>query len=299
MAAQRDSPADEDRSSCRRRHHSASNGGSVDERFGPGVDAPVASRPMGRQLETPDTRPISVLLASSTEVRNTARDLRTRLPDDWSVTFWDESVVRPGQAVWEGLIDAGRAIDVAVLLLTADDVVEQRGRRAAVPRDNLIFEAGLCMGLLGPERTLLVQQLDLELRLPSDLEGITRVRFPAPLPDRDARAALDHAAREIERCIARLGPRLVDVPASPDHRLALADEVDRLCRAATARGWEVANRTPSSLCLRYTGGRAVEVRLGLGDPEQARQELRSVALVLHKLGVRVGQDLLPSNARKP
>jgi hypothetical protein len=130
-----------------------------------------------------------------------------------------------------------------VLLLTDDDVLEQRGQRRAAPRDNLIFEAGLCMGLLGPARTLLVQELDLDLRLPSDLEGITRVRFPA----------------------------------SP--------------------GWEVANRTPSSLCLRYSGGRAVEVRLGLGSPERARQELRQVALVLHKLGVRVGQDLLPSDAR--
>jgi hypothetical protein len=247
----------------------------------------------------PDARPISVLVASSTEVRIIARDLRTRLPEDWSVVLWDESVIRPGQSVWEGLIDVCRAIDVAVLLLTADDVLEQRGRRQAVPRDNLIFEAGLCMGLLGPERTLLVQQLDLDLRLPSDLEGITRVRFPAPLPDRDARAALDRAAREIERCVARLGPRLVNVPPSPDHRRALSDELDRLCRAATARGWEVASRTSSSLCLRYVGGRSVEVRLGLGEPERARQELRHIALVLHKLGVRVGQDLLPSDARTP
>jgi hypothetical protein len=245
----------------------------------------------------PETQPISILLASSTEGRLRARDLRARLPQDWWVMLWDESIIQPGQAVWEGLIETCRAVDAAVLLLTDDDVLEQRGQRRAAPRDNLIFEAGLCMGLLGPARTLLVQELDLDLRLPSDLEGITRVRFPASPGDRDARAAIDIAAREIERCVARLGPRLVDVPASADHRAALADEVDRLCRAATARGWEVANRTPSSLCLRYSGGRAVEVRLGLGSPERARQELRQVALVLHKLGVRVGQDLLPSDAR--
>ena len=213
--------------------------------------------------------------------------------------LWDESVVRPGQPVWQGLIEACRVIDVAVLLLTADDVVEQRGSRHAVPRDNLIFEAGLCMGLLGPERTLLVQQLGLDLRLPSDLEGITRVRFPAPLGGHDARAALDTAAREIERSVARLGPRLADVPASADHRQALSDEVDRLCRAATARGWQIETRTSSSLCLRYVGGRPVEVRLGLGEPERARQDLRQIALVLHKLGVRVGQDLLPLDARQP
>ena len=246
-----------------------------------------------------DVPSITVLLASSTEARTRARDLRTRLPHDWAVMLWDESIVQPGQAVWEGLIKACQTIDAAVLLFTADDVLEQRGHRHAVPRDNLIFEAGLCMGLLGPARTLLVQQLDLDLRLPSDLEGITRVRFPAPHPHQDGRASIDSAAREIERCVARLGPRLVDVPSSSDHRQALVDEVDRLCRAAIARGWEVTNRTSSSLCLRYTGGRAVEVRLGLGNPEKARQELRQVALVLHKLGVRVAQDLLPSSARRP
>jgi hypothetical protein len=247
----------------------------------------------------PDTRSIEVLLASSAEARTRARDLRSRLPHEWSVRLWDESVIQPGQAVWEGLIETCQTIDVAVLLLTADDVLERRGRRHSVPRDNLVFEAGLCMGLLGPARTLLVQQSELGLRLPSDLDGITQVRYPAPHHDQDERAAIDRAAREIERCVARLGPRLVDVPPSPDHRRALEDEVDRLCRAATARGWEVEQRTSSSLCLRYAGKSAVEVRLGLGIPEQGRQELRQVALVLHKLGVRVGQDLLPGSSRRP
>jgi hypothetical protein len=247
----------------------------------------------------PDAPPLRALLASSTEARSNARDLRSRLPENWSVTLWDESVITPGQAAWQGLIDVCRFIDVAVLLLSADDVLEQRGRRLAVPRDNVVFEAGLFMGLLGAERTLLVQQQGLDLGLPSDLEGITRVRYPVPLPNSDARAVLDCAAREIERCVARLGRRLGDVPAASDQRMALSDEVDRLCRAARAHGWEVVNRTTSTLCLRYAGGRSLEVRLGLGDPEQARQELRHIALVLHKLGVRVGQDLLPSTARTP
>lgn len=241
--------------------------------------------------------PIKVLVASSMEARTIARDLRTRLPEHWSTALWDESVIKPGQGAWAGLIEVCQIVDAVVLLLTDDDVLEHRGQRVAVPRDNVIFEAGLCMGLLGPERTLLVQQQDLELRLPSDLAGITRVRFPPPIRDRDPRATLDSAAREIERSITRLGPRLADVPPSGDHRHALADELDRLCRAATARGWEVEQRTTSVVTLRYAGRRPVEVRLGLGEPERARQELREVALVLHKLGVRVGQDLLPARAR--
>jgi predicted nucleotide-binding protein len=260
-------------------------------------EVPVPTRNDVKEDAVTDPTPIKVLVASSTEARTVARDLRTRLPEHWSTALWDEGVIKPGQGAWTGLIEVCRGADVVVLLLTADDVLEHRGQRVAVPRDNVVFEAGLCMGLLGPERTLLVQQQDLELRLPSDLAGITRVRFPAPVGGQDPRAALDSAAREIERSIVRLGPRLTDVAPSADHRQALADELDRLCRAATARGWEVDKETSSVVTLRYTGRRPVEVRLGLGEPERARQELREVAFVLHKLGVRVGQDLLPARAR--
>jgi len=119
-----------------------------------------------------DPMPIKVLVASSTEARTIARDLRTRLPEHWSTALWDEGVIKPGQGAWTGLIEVCRAVDVVVLLLTADDVLEHRGQLVAVPRDNVVFEAGLCMGLLGAERTLLVQQQDLELRLPSDLAGL-------------------------------------------------------------------------------------------------------------------------------
>jgi hypothetical protein len=244
-------------------------------------------------FEQARSQPVRALFASSTEGRTVARDLRSLLPHEVESTLWDESVIRPGRAAWADLIEICRRVDFAVLVLTPDDEVTLRGEQVAAPRDNVIFEAGLFMGLLGPERALLVQRLDVDLRLPTDLDGITRVRYPGPLHEADVRGSLDIAAREIERCIARLGRRDDEAPPSGDDRRALDDEVDMLCRAATARGWTVVTRTTSALCLRYTGGRPVELRVNLADAKSARHELRNTAHVLHKLGVRVARALLP------
>lgn len=204
----------------------------------------------------------------------------------------------PGHSAWDSLLRIGTTIDAAVLLITGDDVVEHRGRKHLVPRDNVIFESGLFMGMLGPARTLLVQERELDLRLPTDLDGITRIRYDRPVSADDERHAVDAAAREIERSIARLGRRVHDVPPAADHRRALDDELDKLCRAARARGWAIVTESSSVVRLRYEGAKDVELRVPLGDPQRARQELRHVALALHKLGVRVARDLLPPTAQR-
>jgi len=206
-------------------------------------------------------------------------------------------VMTPGSSPWAGLLGIGQRLDAAIMLLTADDVVQHRGDTYAVPRDNVVFEIGLFMGILGPDRTLLVQPAGLELKLPSDLEGITKILFPTWTQDAARQRSIDHAARQIEQSMSRLGHRLRDVPAAEDHRRELDLEVDKLSRAATARGWTIANDTTSLLCLRYEGDQPIQVRLGLSDAASAREGLRDVALVLHKLGVRVARDLLPARLR--
>ena len=245
-----------------------------------------------------DVGEMVVLLASSTESRTIARDLRARLPASWRTILWDEGVMTPGRSSWQGLLEIGGQLDAAVLLLSADDALICRSDRHDVPRDNVIFEAGLFMGLLGPDRALLVQDSAVVLKLPSDLDGITKIRYPHPGQADDPRAAVDLAAREIERCLARLGRRGRDAPPVSDPRQALDDEVDRLGRSATARGWKVVRETPSVVTFRYAGAGPIAVRLTLADPERAREELRAIGLVLHKLGVRVARDLLPVSARR-
>lgn len=69
------------------------------------------------------------------------------------------------------------ACDFAILLLTADDTTASRGRRKASPRDNVVFELGLFMGSLGRDRTFVVSPKGVDLKLPTDLLGLTNVMY--------------------------------------------------------------------------------------------------------------------------
>jgi hypothetical protein len=240
--------------------------------------------------------PFRVFLPSSTEGRTRARDLRSRLPDDWFVELWDEGTAVPGSTLLDGLLRAGAEVDFAVLVLSADDELRSRGQVCTVPRDNLLFEAGLFIGMLGPGRTLLVEDERDGLKLPTDLAGINRVQYRSRVggPDgrEEDRGPLDTAAREVERAVRRVGRRTHGVPPSTDHQRALEREVEKLARAAQARGWTVV-RTASVVRITHPRSSDVELRFALGDPLTARRELRLVAVALHKLGVRLATDLLP------
>lgn len=89
--------------------------------------------------------------------------------------------------------------DYAVLVTTCDDKV--RGREKPAARDNVLFEAGLFMGRLGRKRTFLV--CDEDLRLPSDLSGVTVATFRADEALRDN--SLQRAANKILQAIAKTG----------------------------------------------------------------------------------------------
>lgn len=80
-----------------------------------------------------------------------------------------------GKFTLDVLIQATREHDFAVLVLTSDDFLNQRGVPTNVPRDNVIFELGLFMGAIGKERSFIVH--DKGITLPTDLDGVTRASF--------------------------------------------------------------------------------------------------------------------------
>ena len=53
----------------------------------------------------------------------------------------------------ESLEQVLRTVDFAALVLSPDDTVVSRGTTTDAPRDNIIFELGLFMGVLGHFRT--------------------------------------------------------------------------------------------------------------------------------------------------
>ena len=84
-----------------------------------------------------------------------------------------------GLGTLETLVNSLNEFDFAVLVLTPD-ILTSRGASSDSPRDNVLLELGLFIGYLGRQRTFIVYNRDNNLKLQSDLAGVT----PADYGDR-------------------------------------------------------------------------------------------------------------------
>ena len=121
------------------------------------------------------TRP-KVFIASSSEGLGIATTLHMLLDPNVDATIWPDRF-RPGDTTIDALVNAATTLDFAVLVLTPDDVIESRGTLFEGPRDNVLFEMGLFMGQLGRNRAFLVHREDHDVKIPSDLAGVTRLAY--------------------------------------------------------------------------------------------------------------------------
>ena len=96
--------------------------------------------------------------------------------------------------------------DLAVLVFGPDDKVLSRRVFRSAPRDNVVFETGLFMGALRRQRTLIIKSRRINLRVPSDLFGLTPIEFDQGA-SRDLDACLEPVCAAIAECITRYGAR--------------------------------------------------------------------------------------------
>lgn len=71
------------------------------------------------------------------------------LDHDAEVTVWHQGVFGPSGGSLESLVEMAPTFDFAVLVLTPDDVVTKRDKSKNAPRDNVLLELGLFIGILG------------------------------------------------------------------------------------------------------------------------------------------------------
>lgn len=147
----------------------------------------------------------SLFIGCSTEARDAAEALQSNLRHYAFPVIWSQNTFRLSEDALDSLITATKTHDFAAFVLAANDVRTMRGKQALVPRDNVIFEAGLFMGQLGPSRVFLVTPRDVKVELPTDLLGITTADYAKPPPrHRDKwEAALGHASNMIKDGIER------------------------------------------------------------------------------------------------
>lgn len=147
----------------------------------------------------------SLFIGSSKEGLDVARAIEVNLQHDAEVTLWNGGVFGLNVGTLEGLVNALDRFDFAILVITPDDVVVSRDVTSQAPRDNVMFELGLFMGRLGRGRTFAVCSNSPDMKLPTDLAGVTLAQFDASRSDRNLIAALSPACTMIRQSIRDLG----------------------------------------------------------------------------------------------
>lgn len=188
----------------------------------------------------------SVFIGSSSEGLPIANTLAKALRSHALVRVWNDAF-RLGDTFIEALLRELKRTDFAVLVATRDDTLTSRGRSHSAPRDNVVFEAGLFIGAIGRSRAFVLYDASIDLRLPSDLSGVTCLTFDGsnrnllhavtPSANRIAAAmtaAPKHEVDFLRAYLAVIGPdtRVSDTYAQilDGHLASLLAEANRLSR---------------------------------------------------------------------
>ncbi|MEP7108024.1 MAG: TIR domain-containing protein [Ferruginibacter sp.] len=147
----------------------------------------------------------SLFIGSSSEGIEFARAIRGRLNNDAEITLWEDDFFRLGKTFIETLLDSAFRFDFAILVLTSDDLINSRNSENFGPRDNVIFELGLFMGILGRSRTFIVHPSDPKLKIPTDLSGVATAKYLWPREDKSQASAVGPACDTIRNIINDLG----------------------------------------------------------------------------------------------
>ena len=124
----------------------------------------------------PDRRPV-VFIGSSSEGAEIAEAIQVNLDLQCDVVVWSQGVFGLGEGTLESLVRRVTDFDFAVLILTPDDLITSREKRQPSPRDNVLIELGLFIGAIGRERTFVVYDRLADIKMPSDLAGVTIANY--------------------------------------------------------------------------------------------------------------------------
>lgn len=151
---------------------------------------------------------VYVFIMSSVEALHIARAIQNAFdPDPFNVVVWTDGVFRASNYPIESLEAQVDASDFAIAIAQPDDVTKIRGKRRNTPRDNVIFELGFFMGRLGRKRALLLEPRGEEVKLPSDLSGLTTIPYKVEKDPKLLPSALGPACNRVRDIIRDLGPK--------------------------------------------------------------------------------------------
>lgn len=134
-------------------------------------------RQRGTFLNTPNQRPV-LFIGCSAEALPIAEEIALGLKHaNIDAVPWTKGVFGPSGISLDDLLRAVDEADFAAFVFSADDKVISRGDERDAPRDNTVFELGLFMGKLARNRTFIVKEASADVKIPSDLLGMTPVTY--------------------------------------------------------------------------------------------------------------------------
>jgi CAP12/Pycsar effector protein, TIR domain len=147
-----------------------------------------------------------VFIGSSSEGLEIAQAVQANIDRSCESQIWSQGLFGLSEGNLETLVDSINGFDFAILVLTPDDLTTSRKTTQQSPRDNILFELGLFIGGMGRNRVFMVVDRSTEIKLPSDLAGITPATFQPPVHG-TLQSALGAACTAIESKIKNQGLR--------------------------------------------------------------------------------------------
>ena len=153
-----------------------------------------------------NTKPL-LFLGCSAESLKIAQEIQLALKyDDVEVMPWTDGVFGPSGIPIEDLLKTVNESDFAVFVFSPDDEIVSRKHEYNAPRDNTIFELGLFMGKLERSRTFIVKEHNTDVKIPTDLLGITPLTY-IYREGGNLTTAIAPVCTELRKVIGRLGVR--------------------------------------------------------------------------------------------
>jgi hypothetical protein len=140
-----------------------------------------------------------IFLGSSTKQAQLLEDVARGLESIADAELW-MTTFNPGTTTIGRLMELTREVDFAAFVFAQDDWTSVGAAPAAdsgqaSPRDNVVFEAGLFGGVLGLRRTFILHARG--AKLPTDLLGLTCVRYDGAISDEATRIICEKLAKAI------------------------------------------------------------------------------------------------------
>ena len=163
-------------------------------------------RERNRFIPSVNSTPV-LFLGCSVEALPIARAVQSAFEHDPVVVkVWTDDTFEASSFPIESLEKELIEVDFAALVISPDDKVLSRDSESAAPRDNLILEIGLFIGALGHSRTFLLCPRGIDVKLPTDLKGLTPLTYN-PIPETELPTAVAAACNRMRTLIQKFGSR--------------------------------------------------------------------------------------------